>query len=76
MGLPAAEVPLPAVADPPGRVVGALWRLVAPVGAVRGEVAVCGCRNAPGVRGHDANMQNNYICNVLDISECMCLQRS
>ena len=47
LGLPAAEVPLFAVADPPSRVVGALRGLVAPVRAVRGEVAVRGGRDAP-----------------------------
>ena len=47
LGLPAAEVSLFAVADPSGRVVGALRGLVAPVRAVRGEVAVRGGRDAP-----------------------------
>ena len=55
VSLRAAEVPLPAVADPPGGVFGALWRLVAPVRAVRGEVAVCGCRNAPAT-------ERNLLC--------------
>ena len=62
---------LSAVADPPGGVVGALWGLVAPVGAVRGEVAVGGGGDAPGVRVDEFNLCKDLWRMFLQLRICV-----